>query len=280
MADRVIAARAGDHGATVEVSTTRALPAGVLTPSLLSENVQDGNVLRQVISDALATVGGRSREVCVLLPDAAARVVLLEFDALPDKIHEAEPVVRFRLKKSLPFDVEKAVLSFQAFPFDSGVRVVAAVALSSVLQEYESAFREAGYNPGVVLPATLAALGPVEAQAPTLVVKLDATTTCVAMLNREQLLLYRTIENAGGTAIDPDSLAEEVYPSVVFFEDTYGTRVERILLADVSGTEELAAALEAQTGIRPQELVRPAQVGTVAGGPRSLLAGVVGAFTA
>jgi type IV pilus assembly protein PilM len=225
-------------------------------------------------------VGGRHRDLTVLLPDAAARVVLLDFDTLPEKRQEAEPVVRFRLKKSLPFDVEKAAISFQAFQSDDAVRVVAAVVLSSVLEEYEAAFRDTGYNPGVVIPATLAALGPLDAQAPTLVIKADAATTCVAMLKSEQLLLYRVIENAAGNATNPDSLAEEVYPSVVFFEDTYGAKVERILVAGIAGTEQLGAALEAQTGIRAQELVRPAQVGSSGGSSRALLAGVVGALTA
>ena len=36
-----------------------------------------------------------------VLPDAAVRVALLDFDSLPGKREEAEGVVRFRLKKSL-----------------------------------------------------------------------------------------------------------------------------------------------------------------------------------
>jgi len=53
------------------------------------------------------------------------------------------------------------------------VKVVAAVALTAVIEEYEAAIREAGYVPGVVLPSTLAAISPVESDRPTLVVKVD-----------------------------------------------------------------------------------------------------------
>ena len=42
------------------------------------------------------------------------RVVLLDFDTLPSNPAEAEGVVRFRLKKSLPFDVDKAKVSYHA----------------------------------------------------------------------------------------------------------------------------------------------------------------------
>ena len=39
-----------------------------------------------------------------IVPDAAVRVMLVEFDTLPSDHEEALGVVRFRLKKSLPFD--------------------------------------------------------------------------------------------------------------------------------------------------------------------------------
>ena len=64
-----------------------------------------------------------------MLPDAAVRVMLLDFEALPAKHDEAEGVIRFRLKKSLPFDVDKAKVSYHVQPSNGGVRVIAAVAL-------------------------------------------------------------------------------------------------------------------------------------------------------
>ncbi len=280
MADRLIAARAGDNRAIVEVSSTRTLPSGTLIPNLATENVRDPVALRQAISDVLAAVAGRTRDVTVLLPDAAVRVVLLDFDTLPEKHQEADPVVRFRLDKSLPFEIDKCAVSFQAMRTNGNVRVIAAVVLSSVLQEYEAAFRDTGYNPGVILPATLAALGPVEAQAATLVVKVDPGTTSVAIVENNDLLLYLAIESAAGGVFQPEILAEEIYPSLVFFQDTYSRGVEHVLIGGAVGVDQVGAALEAQTGIRPQELVRAAQVGSTGGAPRSLLAGVVGALTA
>ena len=40
---------------------------------------------------------------------------------------------------------------------------VAAVALASVIEDYEAAFRDAGYSAGVILPSMLAALGAADA---------------------------------------------------------------------------------------------------------------------
>ena len=74
--------------------------------------------------DTLTSLGGRSRDVIAVLPDAAVRVVLLDFETLPPKREEAEGVVRFRLKKSLPFDVDKAKVSYHVQPSNAGVRVI------------------------------------------------------------------------------------------------------------------------------------------------------------
>ncbi len=53
-------------------------------------------------------------------------------------------------------------------------------------------------SPGVMLPSMLAALGAADADTPTLVVKVDARTTSIAILDQGQLLLFRTLENTRG----------------------------------------------------------------------------------
>ena len=164
-------------------------------------------------------------------------------------------MVRFRLKKSLPFDVDKAKVSYHAQKSNDGVRVVAAVALASVIEDYEAAFRDAGFSPGVVMPSMLAALGAADAKRPTLVIKVDAHTTSIAILNEDQLQLFRTLENTRGVTITGEQLAEEVYPSVVFFQDTYHLNIEQIFVAGLPESASAAPALRAQTGAEVQELV-------------------------
>src|SRR5205823_10573767 len=56
----------------------------------------------------------------------------------PEKTTEAEPIVRFRLRKSVPFDADQAALSFQNYRKSEGVKVLAALTPREVLQEYRS----------------------------------------------------------------------------------------------------------------------------------------------
>ena len=278
--DRILAGRIADGGGTLEVCAVRELAPGSVVPDLVENNLRQKESVRAAVEATLGSVAGRSRDVIAVVPDAAVRVVLVEFDTLPSDREEAAAVVRFRLKKSLPFDVEKAKVSYHAQKFDDGVRVVAAVALASVMEDYESTFRDAGFSPGVVLPSMLAALGAADAKRPTLVVKVDARTTSIAILNDNQLQLFRTLENTRGVTITGEQLAEEVYPSVVFFQDTYHLNIEKIYVSGLSESGGAAPALRAQTGAEVQELVLSSQLGASAGGPipRWRMAGVVGAL--
>ncbi len=273
---RVIAARGSNRN--VDSASARTLSAGAVVPALTGENIVRPEELRSVIEDVLATVGGHGRDITVVVPDSVVRVILLDFDALPDKPQEADGVIRFRLKKSLPFDVDKALLSYDVRRTSAGIKVVAAVAQPSVVEQYEAPFRAAGFQPGVVLPSSLAALGGVDADRPTLVLKVDAQTTTVTIVDQGQLLLFRTLEG-GAKAVTGERIAEDVYPSLVFLQDNYGLSVEKVLIAGVPSAAEIAPVLEQQTGAKVKDLV-DSSIAPGSGVPRGELAGVVGALLA
>src|SRR5437660_1639261 len=111
-ADRVLAGRLADGGQLLESCASTELAPGSVVPDLIENNLRQRSLVFESIKDTLGSVAGRSRDVIAVLPDAAVRVALLDFDTLPSKPLEAESVVRFRLKKSLPFDVEKAKVSY------------------------------------------------------------------------------------------------------------------------------------------------------------------------
>jgi type IV pilus assembly protein PilM len=278
-ADRVIAARASDSRQVLELCSTSELAPGCVVPDLTEGNLRQPDAVINALREVLGHIGARSRDITAVLPDAAVRVALLDFETLPANREEAEGVVRFRLRKSLPFDVDKAKVSYQAQTSNGTVRVVAAVALNSVVQEYEGVIREAGFSPGVVLPSMLAAVSGAPADRGTLVVKVDARTTSIAILDQQQLLLFRTLENTRGVTISGEQLAEDVYPSVVFFQDTYNTNIEQIFVSGISDISSVASSLQSQTGAEVKELVEASQLGLGGGSiPKWRMAGVVGAL--
>jgi type IV pilus assembly protein PilM len=252
------------------------LAPGIVTPTLTAQNVQNAHALSNAIGQALSAAGGRGQEVIAVLPDSAVRMTLLDFDSLPERRSEAEAAVRFRLRKALPFDIDKAALSFDAQRTPQGLRVAASILLQSVLEEYESAFRAAGCAPGVVLPSSMGALGAVNGDRPAMLLKVCRDATAVAVVNAGQLLLFRILEGAGGTTLTAAHLADDIYPSLVYFQDNYGLQVEQLLVSGVPGLRELAPALEEHTGMQVKELIGPSI--TSDQGLRNQFAGAIGAL--
>ncbi len=277
-AERVVAGRAAEGALTLEAASAQAVPEGALTPGLQAANVNSREAMVTALREALAAVAGRSRDVCLVIPDATTRIMLLDFDTLPAKPEEADAVVRFRLKKSLPFEVEHAAISFDRQGTSDPVRVVAAVTPRNILEEYESLVREAGYNPGAVLPSMIAALGAVDGARPTMVIKVERGTTTFAIVDNNQLLLHRALEN-GGSVVSGESLVDDVNTSLVYFEDRYSVGVDRVLVTGVESAQALQEALSMSANIRVEDLVSSSLAGAAAGNvPRAVLAGVVGAL--
>jgi type IV pilus assembly protein PilM len=250
----VIAARASEKTSKLEVFTSRRFSEGTIAPGLNVPNILNPEVLRTALSGALGAVAGKSKDVIVVLPDVAIRMMLLDFDSLPTKREEIEPVLRFRLKKSLPFDVDHATLSYDITRANGTVRVAAAVAPHEIIDEYEKAFRDIGYEPGVVLPSSVAALGLVDGERPTLVLKVDSMNITITAVERQELRLVRTLDNPHTGTFSATELSEAVLPSIVFFEDTFSAHIEKIYVGGPAPLDELGPLLHQQTGAQVQEL--------------------------
>ncbi len=105
------------------------------------------------------------------------------------------PVVRFRLRKLVPFDVDDASTSYQVIHQTAEEsRLLVTAIPNAVLAEYEEAVRLAGYEPGVVLPSTLASLAGLTPSEPALLVNLNGNSVTTAITRGDELLLHRSIE--------------------------------------------------------------------------------------
>jgi type IV pilus assembly protein PilM len=206
-AEGVVAARAEDAAALLTAVARADLAEGAVAPGLKVGNIVNRTAVTAALRKVLDGVAGsgreRLRDVTVVVPDSAVRVLFVDFDQLPSKAAEALPVVRFRLKKLLPFDADEAVVSYQVMSTGKdSVKLLAVAMPKAVLEEYESVVLAAGYLPGAVLPSTLAALaGLDEAEAPVLVVNAGLGTVTTAIVQAGVLLLHRSVDmSAGGTA--------------------------------------------------------------------------------
>ena len=199
MPQGVVAARSADAAAPLSAVARVSLADGAVAPSLKPGNVVDRVAVTAAIRAALEQIGerrnARDANLTLVIPDSAVRVLLLDFESLPNRAAEALPLVRFRLKKLLPFDADDAMVTYQVMSSSKSlVRVLAVAIPRSVLSEYETAVREAGFEPGSVLPSTLACLAAVEDTEPMLLVNANPIGVTVAIARDGILLLHRSVD--------------------------------------------------------------------------------------
>ncbi len=236
----VYAARANDVSGVLAQVSTAALPSGTVVPSLNQGNVVDRIALIAALKKTLGAVQlGRSRDVTLIVPDSAVRVLLLDFDELPSKTDDILPVVRFRLVKLLPFPPDVAQISYQVMSRHALVLQMLVVAIpNEVLAEYESAVREAGFEPGAVLPSTLAVAAAIDdaGQTASLLVNGGEFAITTAILRRGEVLLHRTLE------LRSDPMAEAA--AVVALEP-----INVALAAEAGSESDVAVAEVLQAGV-------------------------------
>ena len=213
----------------------QALPAGAILPGIGEPNLRAPEAVSAAIHSTLGQVSPRTHSVTLVLPDTVVRVFVLDFDSLPGKQAEVYPVLRFRLRKMVPFEVEHAGLSYQVLVENkTECKVLAAVLPGPILAEYEAVVRAAGYEPGAVLPSGLAALEAGEAgqsMEAMLIASLSNLALTTSITNGQDLLLYRTLDLPGDAELRTQEVQRGIAVAAAYYEDKLGTRARRLYLS-------------------------------------------------
>ena len=210
------------------------LATGTLVPSIDATNLHAPEAVSAAIRSALGEVAPRTRAVTLVLPDTLVRVFMLDFDSIPAKTADAISVVRFRLRKMVPFDVEHAAVSYQMLSqTQTESKVLAAVIPGPVLAEYEGAVRAAGYEPGAVLSSSLAALEAVNGMEAVMTAHLSAFAMTTTITNGQNLLLYRTLDLPADPGQRRDEIQRGIAVAAAYYEDRLGMRPRTLHYAGV-----------------------------------------------
>ena len=211
-----------DRSHLVEGLTVELLPPGALVASPVEANIADTPALRAALTKACSKLQVKDEAVTLLLPDPVIRVFVQHFDDFPRAHREALPMLRWKLRKSIPFEIDDAVLSYtRQTGRKAGVDVVTMLARQRIVREYEELAESAGMSPGVILSSSLAALTLLDAQKPTLFARVSNTTLTTVIVQKDMLCGYRCTEHSVPVAeLTPKLFLDEIYPMVTYFQDT------------------------------------------------------------
>src|SRR5262245_21904822 len=139
---------------------TEPLPAGAVVPSLTSSNVTDRATAVAALQRVFEKLPGRPRRVALVIPDSAAKLSLVRFDHVPARRDDLDQLVRWQLRKSTPFPIEDAAVSYTPGigVGANGREFLVSLARRSIVGEYEAVCQELGAYPGMVDLSTVSLL--------------------------------------------------------------------------------------------------------------------------
>src|ERR1700716_4307627 len=179
--ERLAAARWKGH--SVDDFTVETLPPAALVPSAVEPNIVNASALKSAMANIVSRLRARDQDVALILPDPVIRVFVQHFDEFPRSSQEAIPMLRWKLKKSIPFEADETVISYMRQPARAeGVDIVTALARLRILLEYEGLAEGADLHPGVVLSSSLAAISLLEDSKATLLARVSGVSLTTAIV--------------------------------------------------------------------------------------------------
>jgi hypothetical protein len=151
------------------------------------------------------------------------------------------PLLRWRLKKSVPFDMDETVVSWMRQSGREGnLEVVTAVARQRIVREYEQIIEGLGGSAAVVLSSTLCTLPLLEERGATLLARMCGKTLTTAIVHAGNLCVYRSTElSSESGALEPQAMLDEIFPAVAYYQDTWQASIDRARLSGFGARQDV-----------------------------------------
>jgi type IV pilus assembly protein PilM len=219
--DGVSIAVLGSRGAdaTVQAYGAAEVPPGAIVPALVGHNVVNRPAVVEALRAACERAGHRPRRAALVIPDVSARVSLVRFDQVPSRRDDLDQLIRWQVKKSLPFSLDEASITHSpGARVEAGREFIVVAARRDVVAEYEGVCDEAGIHAGLVDVATLCVANLYLAGGPPagdwLIVHIRPEYTSIAIMRGSDLIFFRN-----HTENDAEPLSDVVHQTAMYYQD-------------------------------------------------------------
>ncbi|HEY3346407.1 MAG TPA: pilus assembly protein PilM [Nitrospirota bacterium] len=149
---RAAAVKKGRDAFTLEWTAEGIVPPGMLVDSFTEPNIPDIKAFSDLLRELFARARRSGARINVALPDYVSRITIMDFDNLPAKKADVDQMIKWRLKKVTPFDIELASLRSQYLGKFAGKekdqhRFLISTIKTDIIEEYEQAVKAAGLKP-------------------------------------------------------------------------------------------------------------------------------------
>ena len=185
--------------------------------SLLEKNIIDHGSVLEFLKELMREAGFKGHEIGVVIPDDSARISFITTETLPGSEEERTAFIRWKLKKTVPFDIDNAQVAYNILGTrfngnNKGTDLLVTLSPRSVIEEYESLMEELGYEAGFVIPSSLAALNLFAIPAgDVLFVKIAPGCIATTIFRNGQAEFYRKVAET--------PLFDAIYPTLMYYQD-------------------------------------------------------------
>ena len=242
------------------------LPADAVQINPFKPNVVEW----EPVVDALKNIWSRNRnrpaKICLLVQDRTALPFLVNMESRPKNHQECLDLIRFKLKKNIPFRIEEAQINYFG---DSGLHdfhssnLWVTVMNSQVLHQYEQLIAAAlQAECGLVDLATFNLMNLADREIRSngweeddhLYVNLNRNYISLAITQKERLVFFRSreMERKNGVL---DEAYGEIHPTILFYLDKLGGQhLARAFIYSLERPDDLRRSLEENHNLKTMSL--------------------------
>ncbi|HKQ61281.1 MAG TPA: pilus assembly protein PilM, partial [Candidatus Polarisedimenticolaceae bacterium] len=262
--------RRGRRPPLLEAALARALPEQSVPSSLFETQVGALPELVRRLRELYELSGTRPGRVSLLLPDNLAKVALLTLPERPGSRRQLEEVIRFKLRRAVPFRLEETSLSYQVLG-GVGREIVLLVVLArrAIVEHYEQALAAIGARVGMIdittpslfnlCRARLAAAG---GEGDVALLNCSQRYFSLLIARGGRLIFYRCKTYAateGENGAPNGQLTREIANSLSYYQDKLaGTGLRGVLVRSVAEPFPALAARLGELGLAGIEPIVPA----------------------
>ncbi len=249
----------------IKQAATVNLPAGLVSPSFLDQNIADRQEFAACLEEVATSAGllGQKRW-SVALPSSTARTAILTLEAQPAAKAEAEEILDCKAEQSFGAPAAELRMSKRSITPDreGKARYFATAIKLSVIDEYESVFEAFGWKVGLVLPRAVS-------EANWLMNgKLPGDSMLISGQNDGfTALLLRGTEPSVVRSVtcEQGEIDDEIYRLLMFYNDRFGGdaggSLERMLIVGRNLVPSKIKDIAAESLGRATQILRPDDVG-------------------
>jgi type IV pilus assembly protein PilM len=214
----VIAAGVNASRKRIASKAAAELPPHALAGSLAEKNVVDPQAVLGQLNEAAGQAGfKKGHEIGIVIPDDAARISFITAESLPASTEERAAFIRWKLKKTVPFEVDTAQIAFTIMGTrltgeNKGTDLLVALSPRTVIEEYERMIDSLGFESGYVIPSSLAALKMLTVpNGDMLFLKIAPGCIATTVFQNGRPEFYRKVAEM--------PLYDAIYPTLMYYQD-------------------------------------------------------------